>query len=146
MARTFLVIDANEADAARTAGMLRSIEPAATVLLAGDGSAALALLEEQRVVPALTFLDFGSHGMNAMDFLGQVRSRRWLERAPVAMLSRVIADRDVVTCYRLGAAAFLTKPVRVHELRETLRDFALPAGQAALSRIFDRNGTFRTAA
>ncbi|MEO9254700.1 MAG: hypothetical protein ABI305_04115, partial [Tepidiformaceae bacterium] len=52
---------------------------------------------------------------------------RWLEKAPVAMLTDPIADRHVINCYRFGAAAFLTKPVQLYELRETLHDLAQPA-------------------
>ena len=63
-------------------------------------------------------------GMSGIELLGEVRHRRWLERAPVAMLSQPVADKVVVTSYRLGACAFLSKPARAHELREAVRDFA----------------------
>jgi DNA-binding NarL/FixJ family response regulator len=73
--------------------------------------------------------------MNGIEFLGKVRQRRWLERVPVTLLSEPVDDRIVITCYRLGAAAFLTKPARQYELREAVRDFAIPAERMAAATI-----------
>lgn len=129
MAWTFLVVDDNEAEAARAVQQLRAIQPAAEILTARDGEEAIHLLEERKIVPSLTFADFAMPGMNGIELLGQMRQRRWLERAPVAILSEPVADRHVVNCYRLGACAFLTKPAKTHELRETLRDYAQPSQQ-----------------
>ena len=124
MSWTFLVVDDNEAQAARAVQQLKALQPGAQILTATSGEAALELLEERRVVPSLTFVDFAMPDMTGIEFLGQVRHRRWLERAAVAILSEPIADREIINCYRLGACAFLTKPARLHEIRETLRDFA----------------------
>ncbi len=135
MARVFLVVDDNAAECGRSVQQLRLLEPVAEVLSADSGEAAIRLLEERRLVPSLIFTDFGMPGMNGIEFLGQVRQRRWLERAPVAILSEPVADRHVLSCYRLGVCAFLTKPARAHELRETIRDFARPAEQMTAATI-----------
>jgi CheY-like chemotaxis protein len=135
MAWTFLVVDDNEVEAGRAVQQLRAIQPGAEVLSATSGGAAIRLLEERRIVPSLTFVDFSMPGMNGIEFLGQMRQRRWLERAPVAILSEPVDDRHVVNCYRLGACAFLTKPAKTHELRETLRDFAQPSQQMTAATV-----------
>ena len=127
MGWTFLVVDGNELDSAQTVSQLRRLQPSAEILTAPDGRSAFRLLEDQRLVPSLTFLDFAMPGMNAIEFLGELRRMRWLEKAPVAMLTDPIADRHVINCYRFGASAFLTKPVQLYELRETLHDLAQPA-------------------
>lgn len=121
---TFLMVDADAAGADSARRQLTALGPGVEVLTAGSGEAALELLEERRVVPSMVFIDYGLPGMNGIEFIGSLRRRRWLEKVPVAMLSQPVADRTVVTAYRLGACAFLTKPVRTHELRETVRDFA----------------------
>ncbi len=126
MAWTFLIIDDNEAEAGRAVQQLQRLQPSAQVLVAGSGRAAFTLLEEKRVVPSLMFLDYNMPGMNGIEFLGELRSHRWLEGAPVAMLTETVNDRVVINCYRFGACAFLTKPAQLHEMRETLRDFAQP--------------------
>src|SRR5512142_893144 len=127
MAWVFLVVDDNQAEAARLVQQLHAIERGAEVLTASSGQEALSLLEEKRVVPSLTFVEFAMPEMNAIELLGKIRQQRWLELAPVAISADVARDRDVVSCYRLGACAFLTRPVQLHELRETVRDYARPA-------------------
>lgn len=133
--RVFLVVDDNELEGAGTASQLARLDPAATVLRAGSGESAVALLEEQRVVPSLVFLDFQLPGMNGIDTLIELRRMRWLERVPIAMLTEPIADRLVVNSYRLGACAFLTKPLTNYELREVVRDFAHEARQMAAATM-----------
>lgn len=124
---TFLVVDSQSDQLEATVRHLKLIAPGSEVLTAASAEAALVLLEEQRVVPSMILVDYQLPGMNGIEMLGEVRHRRWLERAPVAMLSQPVADKVMVTSYRLGACAFLSKPVRSHELRETVRDFAQQA-------------------
>ncbi len=132
MPYTFLVVDKSEADAARTMQQLALAQRGAEVLFASSGEGALALLEARKLAPSLIFLDFSLPDMNGIAFLGMIRQTRWLSQAPVAMLSEPVEDRHVVSCFRLGVCAFLTKPVPAHELRETLRDFARPSQHLSL--------------
>lgn len=127
MSYTFLVVDKSEGEAARTVQQLAVAQRGAEVLVASSGEGALALLEARRVAPSLIFLDFSLPDMNGIELLGRIRQTRWLSQVAVAMLSQAVEDRQVVSCFRLGVCAFLTKPVQAHELRETLRDFARPS-------------------
>ena len=119
----FLVIDSSEADAAATDRAIGRVIPGATVVSVGSGEAALARLEELRAVPSMVFLAYDLPDMNGIQFLGRLRERSWLAGTPVTLLGDPVDDRVIVTCYRLGASACLSKPVRLHELRETIRDF-----------------------
>ena len=127
MSYTFLVVDKSEGEAARTVQQLAAAQRGAEVLVASSGEGALALLEARRVAPSLIFLDFSLPDMNGIELLGRIRQTRWLSQVAVAMLSQAVEDRQVVSCFRLGVCAFLTKPVQAHELRETLGDFARPS-------------------
>jgi len=125
MRTLFLVIDGSATDAERTASSLQNIDRTARVLTATTVDGGLALLEERRTVPSLIFLDAQLPDGEAIRLLNEVRAgRSWLQKAPVAMLSNSTDDRLVVTSYRLGACAFLTKPVRTFDLRDTIRDFS----------------------
>lgn len=126
MSYTFLVVDKSEADAARTMQQLAPAQRGSEVLFASSGERALELLEGRKLAPSLIFLDFSLPDMNGIAFLGMIRQTGWLSQVPVAMLSEPVEDRHIVSCFRLGVCAFLTKPVQAHELRETLRDFARP--------------------
>jgi len=127
MARIYLLVDADEHDAARTTQLLCTIEPGCEVLYADSGQGALSLLEERRVAPSHILADFAMRGMNMIQFLGAVRGRSWLSGVRVAILTRSVADRDVVTCCRLGACAFVAKPANRHELRDVIGEWARPA-------------------
>jgi len=147
MNRTFLIVDSNEGEAASSEQRLRMISPGAEVLVASSGTAAVTLLEERGLVPSLIFAEFMMPDMNGIEFLGKVRSRRWLERVPVAMVTTLIDDRNIVNCYRLGACTFLTRPVPTHALRETIRDFARPAEQMVPANVVSMmRGSLRQAA
>ena len=147
MRHTFLVVDSQPADLEAVVRQLKLVGPGAEVLTAPSAEAALALLEEQRIVPSMIFVDYHLPGMNGIEMRGEVRHRRWLERAPVAMLSQPVADKVVVTSYRLGACAFLSKPARPHELRETVRDFAIqPVRMNAATQVPGTPGLVRRSA
>jgi CheY-like chemotaxis protein len=140
MAWSFLVVDESAEEAQRTVQQLRAMQPRAEVLVASGGEAALALLEERKLVPSLIFAEFELGDMNGIELLGKIRQQRWLERVPVAMLTRPVPDRHVISCFRLGVCAFLSKPVPAHELRETVRDFARPAVQMAAASVVAGGG------
>ena len=140
MAWTFLVVDHNGVESARTAEQLRRVQPGCDVLMSGSGAAALTLLKERRLVPSLTLLEYTLPDMNGIEFLAELRHTRWLDGAPVAMLSDHVADRLVVTCYRFGVAAFLTKPVALYDLRATLRDFAHPVRLMTSATVVPASG------
>ena len=135
MRRVFLIVDDNQLEGDGTAGQLRRFDPTCEVLRADSGELALTLLEQRRVVPSLIFLDYQMRGMNGIDTLLELRRMRWLERVPIAMVTEPIADRLVVNSYRLGACAFLTKPLPNFELREVVRDFAQEAHQMAAATM-----------
>jgi DNA-binding NtrC family response regulator len=99
----------------------------AEVVLVSNAEAAMDLLEERRVVPSLVFCTLELPGMSGLDFLGEVRRRRWLERTPVAIMSKSATDRQVVQAYRLGASTFLAKPLRPFEVRDAIREFGSAA-------------------
>lgn len=132
---TFLVVDDLEIELNGTASLLKRVYPASITWTANSGAAALSLLEERRTVPSLVLLDYAMPGMTGLEFLSELRMRRWLERVPVVMLSEPIADKLVVNCYRLGASAFLTKPLHQFELRQAIKDFARPARQMSSATV-----------
>lgn len=143
---TFLVVDDNETELRGTTAQLARVYPGAEVLNAVSGHDALALLEQRRIIPSLILVDFAMPGMNAIEFLSELKMRRWLERAPVIVLSEPIADRHMVTCYRMGASSFLAKPVHQFDLRQSIREFARPAQQMAAASVFSSRPSISTTA
>ncbi len=127
MSRIILIVDPNASDADHLARLVAQALPGAGTIGASRGLEAFHLLAEQRVVPSMVIAEYQLPDMNGIEFLGHLRQERWLEGVPVAFLSNAASDREIVSCYRLGVQAFLGKPARLLEVRETLRAFARQA-------------------
>lgn len=131
----FLVIEPCESDAAFVARELRAAAPGRLVLIASTAEAALGLLDSGAAAPAMIFAAFDLPGASGLELLGELRARHGCERVPVALMGGMLDDRQVLTCYRLGVAGLLAKPVRPFELREALRSFVgRTAGRALPAR------------
>jgi DNA-binding response OmpR family regulator len=127
MQKIFFVIDPDASDNERMARILTKAVEGADVIRVGNAEAAIAEMEARRLVPSLIFCTLDLPGMSGLEFLAELRQHRWLERVQVAIVSDDAPDRQVLASYRLGACAFLTRPIQPHEVREAVRDFGVPA-------------------
>ena len=95
-----------------TVEIFRDARSAAKRLLAGDR-------------PELIVLDINMPEVSGIDFLEFLRMRDDLKEIPVVMLSSETTDIQVDEAMRIGANAFVFKPVTLDELEEAIR-IALP--------------------
>ncbi len=111
--RVVLVVD-DDADVRETVGdVLR--DAGHSVFVAGDGSAALRLLEGGEVPrPCLILLDSVMFPMSGSEFLGLLARRPDVERLPVLLISPVGAPGELETACRLVGR--LQKPFGLQEL------------------------------
>ncbi|MCC6382589.1 MAG: response regulator [Dehalococcoidia bacterium] len=130
----FLVIEPCEGDAAFVARELRAAAPGRAVIVAASAEAALGLLDAGTAVPAMVFAAFDLPGGSGLELLGELRARHRFDRVAVALMGGELDDRQVLTCYRLGVAGLLSKPVRPFELRDAVRSFVGPTAARALPR------------
>ena len=86
-------------------------------------SAAKRLLAGER--PDLIVLDINMPEVSGIDFLEFLRIRSDLKEIPVVMLSSETTDIQVDEAMRIGANAFVFKPVTIDELEEAIKK-ALP--------------------
>ncbi|MGB2895994.1 MAG: response regulator [Anaerolineales bacterium] len=86
-------------------------------------SAAKRLLAGER--PELIVLDINMPEVSGIDFLEFLRMRSELKEIPVVMLSSETTDIQVDEAMRIGANAFVFKPVTIEELEEAIQ-IALP--------------------
>lgn len=61
--------------------------------------------------PDLIFLDLNMPRMNGTEFLAAVKADQNLNEIPIVVLTTSDVENDVVRCYQLGAASYITKPV-----------------------------------
>jgi CheY-like chemotaxis protein len=86
-----------------------------------DGASALQLLRAAAVKPQLILLDLRMPGMNGAEFRRQQLEDPALAGIPVVLLSADMATEQA--CSALGAAGFLTKPVKLDTLVKQVERF-----------------------
>lgn len=77
-------------------------------------------------LPDLIISDIGMSEMDGFAFLKQVRSVGYLKHTPIIMLSGKSESKERVTCYKLGAQDYLTKPFNPEELEEVVKKNIYP--------------------
>ncbi|MDE2566843.1 MAG: response regulator, partial [Burkholderiales bacterium] len=113
--RRLLVVDNEEVDRVLLARRLQAL--GFEVLQAGSGAAALGLLKEGGVDAIL--MDLAMPGIDGWETIRSLR-RQGLSAAPVAVVSANAFDKGQDNDVGIGAADFITKPVRLDELLDWL--------------------------
>ena len=75
--------------------------------------------------PAVVLLDLHLPDINGDEVLRQLRADARTEAIPVVMVSADANDRQIQRLLEAGAAAYLTKPLDIHHLIETV-DAVIP--------------------
>lgn len=98
------------------------------IIEAGDGTEAVAILEEQASDIALMLLDIFMKEMDGFEVLAMMNSRGWIEEVPVVMVSSEKASTAIRRCYELGCTDFINRPfdssVVQHRVSNTLMLYA----------------------
>jgi two-component system response regulator len=80
---------------------------------------------EQAPLPVVVILDLNLPRLSGFDVLRQLRAHERTRLLPVVVLTTSAEDRDVIEGYRLGANAYVQKPVM-------MEDFVVAAGRLGL--------------
>jgi PAS domain S-box-containing protein len=89
------------------------------LLLAKDGQAAIALAQTQ--LPDLVLMDIQMPGMDGFAAIRQFRADRQLAQVPIIALTALAMPGDREKCLAVGANEYLPKPIRLHQLLETIQ-------------------------
>jgi CheY-like chemotaxis protein len=128
-----LLVEDNPADADLTRETLTASRFDVELSVAKDGVEALEFLQgsgkgEKHKRPNMILLDLNLPRKDGRQVLAIIKTDDMLRRIPVVILSSSDADRDVTSCYELGANCYITKPVDLGAYRtivRTLEDFWL---------------------
>ncbi|ABS24682.1 PleD family two-component system response regulator [Anaeromyxobacter sp. Fw109-5] len=85
---------------------------------AKDGTEGLARAREHR--PDLVITDVRMPGMDGFELCAAIRADTVLHKTPIVLLTSLADDASRKKGKLVGATAFLTKPVSVEELRNTV--------------------------
>ena len=135
-----LLVEDNEADIDLTRETLGLSKFDIQLSVAKDGVEAIEFLSgtggrSEPGHPTLILLDLNLPRKNGRQVLGVLKNDDELRRIPVVVLSSSDSEKDITSCYHLGANCYIVKPVDLQAYRalvRTLEDFWL--GAATLPR------------
>lgn len=129
-----LLIEDNAPDVRLTTEALRHGGAKVDLTVARDGVEALDLLRPggatRATLPDLILLDLNLPRRDGREVLRAVKSDPGLVHVPIIILTTSSAERDVLESYRLGANAYVVKPVdldRFFAVVETIHQFWMNA-------------------
>ncbi|HTP97203.1 MAG TPA: response regulator [Burkholderiales bacterium] len=123
MDRTILLVEDSADDAELTVLAFRRNRIDNPVRIARDGAEALAILLPDSAAecaavheqPALVILDLNLPKVPGLDVLRRIRAEPRTQRLPVVILTTSTEQTEVLRSYRLGANAYVRKPVSFDE-------------------------------
>jgi CheY-like chemotaxis protein/DNA-binding XRE family transcriptional regulator len=121
-----LLVEDDPKDVEFTLAAFKTAKLANPLQVTANGEAALALLDgsknrgqaKEQPLPQLVLLDLHLPGMHGLEVLRRMKSDRRLKRIPVVVLSGSQNNRDIQEAMRLGANAYLIKPLDFHRFAE----------------------------
>jgi DNA-binding response OmpR family regulator len=88
------------------------------VITTNDGSKALATIIAKK--PNLILLDIMIPGLDGYSTLSKIKENKTIPNTPVVMLTAMGFDLNKELALRLGAVGYITKPVDITELLNTI--------------------------
>ena len=131
--RRILLVEDNRDHAELTIRALRKSNVANEVKTVYDGEEALNYMfgrgayagRDVHDLPAVILLDLKLPKVDGMDVLKQVRADERTKLVPVVILTSSREERDVINGYRLGANAYVQKPVDFVHFSEAVKSLGL---------------------
>lgn len=113
---SILLAEDSEDDRALAFRAMRKCGLPVAVQVATDGQRALALLSDPKAaIPSLVVLDVKMPRLSGIEVLGSIRDDARFDRVPVVMMTSSDEPTDIEVCRRLGADAYVRKPVDFEE-------------------------------
>lgn len=126
--KRILLAEDNPNDAELTLMGLGKHNLANEVVVAYDGVEAIDYLNRQGKFagrpegnPSVIFLDLKLPKIDGLEVLRKIRSDEQLKLIPVVVLSSSREEHDIIECYKLGANAYVVKPVNYDEFMDVVK-------------------------
>ena len=127
-----LLAEDSEADVELTLAALGEHHLANEVVVVRDGAEALDYLRRQGAYaqrapgqPAVMLLDLKMPRVDGLDVLRSLKADPELKHIPVVMLTSSREEQDLVESYRLGANAYVVKPVDFSQFVEAVEQIGM---------------------
>lgn len=121
-----LLVEDDQIDQMSTARAFKDLRIANPLAIRENGQEALDYLrDDANRKPCLILLDINMPCMNGIEFLKEVRVDETLKSIPIVVLTTSREDEDRFQSSKLGAVAFLNKPVDYKGFVEVIRKASL---------------------
>jgi chemotaxis family two-component system response regulator Rcp1 len=115
-----LLVEDNLGDVRLTREALKDAKVRNNLHVANDGVEAMAFLRNEGVhaaapLPDMVLLDLNLPKMNGREVLTEIKRDSRLCHIPVVILTTSQAEQDIFESYRLGANAYVSKPVDLEQ-------------------------------
>lgn len=130
--KRILLVEDDPKDVELTVSALSEYNLANDILVVRDGVEALdylyrrgAFAQEPEGNPIVILLDLKMPRLDGLQVLRELKSNPRLQVIPVVVLTSSKESQDLETCYRLGANAYVMKPVRFTEFVEAIKSIGV---------------------
>lgn len=91
---------------------IKKLQLAHELIEAKNGEEALSLLRDNDILPDIIFLDLNMPKINGIEFLKIIKEDDVLKYIPTVILTTSNNRKDVLTCYQIGIAGYIIKPLK----------------------------------
>jgi CheY-like chemotaxis protein len=126
--KQILLVEDDPNNVELTLSALSEYNLANQAVVARDGVEALdylfrrgAFAERPEGDPVVVLLDLKMPRLDGLQVLQQIKNDERLRLLPIVILTSSREDRDLIECYRLGANAYVVKPVHFVEFVEAVK-------------------------
>lgn len=130
--KPILLVEDNPRDIELTLAALEENRLANEVIVVRDGEEALDYLNRRGIFrlraegnPAVVLLDLKLPKIDGLEVLEEVKTNASLQTVPVVMLTSSREEPDLTKSYKLGANAYVVKPVDFNEFTKAIRELGL---------------------
>lgn len=130
--KRMLLAEDNEHDVELTLDALSENRLANEVVVVRDGAEALDYLyrrgqyqQREEGNPVVVLLDLKMPKVDGLEVLRRIKQDDALRQIPVVMLTSSREENDLVESYRLGANAYVVKPVEFNRFVEAVRELGV---------------------
>ena len=130
--KKILLVEDDDKDVELTLMALAEHHLANEVVVVSDGAQALDYVYRRGEFtarasnnPVVILLDLKLPKVDGLEVLRQIRADERLSMIPVVMLTSSREERDLIDSYRLGANAYVVKPVDFHEFINAIKELGV---------------------
>ncbi len=100
--------------------VLKTLDLNHKIIEANNGEEALSILKDKEIIPDIIILDLNMPKINGIEFLQILKNDDTLKYIPAIILTTSNNHKDVLECYKIGIAGYVSKPLKYDDYVERI--------------------------